>query len=203
MPGRGVFGGTFNPIHLGHLLLAEEVRTVLGLAEIIFVPTGLPWMKEQDELASADDRWAMVNLAIASNPAFTASRVDIDRPGPSYAVDTVKDLLAGQPGACDLFFIMGVDSLEALPRWKEPQEMLRLCRIAVVSRPGYDVEATAASLRRALPEAVDRLRFVEGLRIDISSTDIRRRRREGRSIRYRVPEAVEAYIMARGLYHAS
>ncbi len=197
---RGVFGGTFNPIHVGHLLVAEETRAVLDLEEVIFVPTGRPWMKGSDDLAEAADRWAMVNLAIASNPAFVASRVDLDRPGPSYAVDTLHDLKRGQSGPCGFFFIMGMDSLEGLPKWKEPEAMLRMCKIAVVTRPNHDRQAALANLAQRLPQVADRVVFVDGLFIDISSTDIRRRCREGRSIKYRVPEAVEAYIHERGLY---
>ena len=200
---RGVLGGTFNPIHLGHLLVAEEARSALALDEVIFVPAGDPWMRTQEEIALKEHRWDMVLRAIEPNPHFSASRVDLDRAGPSYTVDTLKDLLFGKPGAGLYWFIMGVDTLMGLPRWKDPERLLRLCRLAVVSRPGNDLSKTMETLTKELPFIANRIDVVSGLAVDISATDIRERVRAGRSIKYRVPDAVESYIMERGLYKGS
>jgi nicotinate-nucleotide adenylyltransferase len=208
----GVFGGTFNPIHLGHLLAAETARETLALDGVVFVPAGDPWMRTGEAVAAKDDRWNMTALAVQGNPAFAASRVDLDRPGPTYAVDTLRDMIGAglfmqasgehpAPKAPPQFwFILGADALAGLQRWKDPSVLLRLCRIAVVTRPGRDVHAVIKAVAAELPEAPARVDIVPGLEVDISATDIRRRMREGRSIRYRVPEAVERYIMERGLY---
>lgn len=199
-PRRGVLGGTFNPIHIGHLLAAEEARTALGLNAVIFVPAGEPWMRTQEDLAPKEDRWEMVLRAVESNPHFAASRVDLDRAGPSFAVDTLKDLLFGKPGPGLYWFIMGGDTLMGLPRWKDPERLLRLCRLAVVSRPGNDVTERVAAIAKEMPFLADRIDVVAGLAVDISATDIRERVRAGRSIKYRVSEEVESYIMERSLY---
>ena len=196
----GVLGGTFNPIHLGHLLVAEEVRTRLDLAEVLFVPTGQPWMKGAEELAPKEHRWEMVVRATASNPTFLPSRVEIDRPGPSYSIDTLKELQRERDVCADIFFIMGADTLLGLPEWKEPRKLLELCRIAAVTRPAHDQDKIVASVARKLPELAERITFVDGLNVDISATDIRRRCKDGRSIKYRVPEAVEQYILEHRLY---
>jgi len=195
----GILGGTFNPIHLGHLLIAEESRTALGLAAVVFAPAGQPWMKLPEGLAPREDRWRMVELATASNPHFRPSRVDLDRLGPSYAVDTVKDVRRLEPGVSP-WFIMGVDAFESLPQWRQPERLLGLCGLVVVARPGHDTARALAEVARLLPGVESQVRFVEGIHVDISATDIRRRCREGRSIKYRVPEAVESYILERGLY---
>jgi len=197
---RGILGGTFNPVHLGHLLVGEETRMQLGLGEILFVPAGEPWMKDGDDLAGQEDRWEMVRLATASNPHFTPCRVDLDRGGPTYAIDTLKELRRHDAGPCAYYFIMGMDALLDMHRWKEPKLLLEMCRIAAVTRPDTDKVAAVAAVASHLPEAAGRIVFVDGLNVDISSTDIRRRRREGRSIKYRVPEPVEACILERELY---
>jgi len=197
---RGVLGGTFNPIHLGHLLAAEEARTALGLIEVIFVPAGDPWMRVPQDLAPKEDRWDMVLRAVESNPHFSANRVDLDRAGPSYSVDTLKDLLFGKPGPGLYWFIMGVDTLMGLPQWKDPEGLLQLCRLAVVSRPGNDVLERVAAIVKEMPFLANRIDVVAGLSVDISATDIRERVRAGKSIKYRVPDTVESLIMGRDLY---
>lgn len=196
---RGLFGGTFDPVHVGHLLAAEEAREALGLDEVMFIPAGEPWMRQGEHLASWQDRWAMVTLAVQTNPRFTASRMELERPGPTYAVDTLMAFRASDDAA-EFTFILGLDALLGLPRWKDPQKVLTMCRIAAVARPGHDAAAVLASLKAQVPEAAGRIDLVPSLDIDVSATDIRRRVREGRSIRYRVPEAVESYIMERRLY---
>ncbi|MCH8284850.1 MAG: nicotinate-nucleotide adenylyltransferase [Chloroflexi bacterium] len=198
MAKRGVFGGSFNPVHVGHLLVAESVREAAGLDEVVFVPASRPWMKPAPALAPASDRWAMIQLAIGQNERFSASRVDLDRDGPSYAVDTIRDLV--RESGDEYFFIMGADALTALPEWHEADELLRLCRVVAVERPGWDGAAALAGVERALPGATNRICAVSSVLIDVSSSDLRRRIKDGRSIKYRVPPAVEEYIAERGLY---
>jgi nicotinate-nucleotide adenylyltransferase len=194
----GVLGGTFDPIHIGHLVAAEEVRAQLRLDRVIFVPAGLPPHKLSDDISSVDHRLAMVKLAIASNPYFTISRVDIDRFGPCYTVDTLQ-LLRDELGSdVELYFIMGSDSLADLPTWYQPQRLIRLCRLAVVERPGYQVDME--ELERVLPGITSRVHFINSPPLGISSTDIQRRVREGLPIKYQVPEAVEEYIYKHELY---
>jgi len=194
----GVLGGTFDPIHIGHLVAAEEVRVQLGLDRVIFVPAGLPPHKLSNKLSPVEHRLAMVELAIASNPYFTVSRVDIDRFGPCYTVDTIQ-LLRDELGPdVELYFIMGSDSLADILTWHKPERLIRLCRLAVVERPGYRVDME--ELEHLLPGITSRVHFVNSPQLDISSTDIQRRVREGLPIKYQVPEAVEKYIYEHGLY---
>ena len=197
-PKRGILGGTFNPIHIGHLLAAEEVLSALRLDEVFFVPAGDPWMRAGEALASKEDRWEMVVRATRSNLRFLPSRMEIDRPGASYTVDTLAELQATKPGA--YYCILGVDALAALHQWREPGLLVNLCRIAVVTRPGYDIQSVLAALIAELPALAGHLDIVDGVDIGVSATDIRRRVHDGKSIKYRVPEAVESYIMERGLY---
>ncbi len=194
----GVLGGTFDPIHIGHLVIAEEARVELELEQVVFIPAGLPPHKLDYPLSPVEHRLAMVELAIASNPRFTISRVDIDRPGPSYSVDTIE-LLRGQWGAgVGIYFIMGSDSLRDILTWHEPQRLIRLCYFAVVNRPGY--QADLEELETFLPGIASRVRMLHAPELAISSTEIRRRVHEGLPIKYQVPEAVEAYICQHHLY---
>jgi len=194
----GVLGGTFDPIHNGHLIAAEEVRAQLKLDRVVFVPAGLPPHKLTEHVSSVGHRLAMVQLAIAGNPYFTVSRVDIDRFGPCYTVDTIR-LLRDEWGAdVELYFIVGSDSLADLPTWHKPDRLIKLCRLAVVERPGYRVDVE--ELERMLPGIASRVHFINSPQIDISSTDIQRRVREGLPIKYQVPEAVEDYIYEHALY---
>jgi len=194
----GVFGGTFDPIHIGHLVAAEETRVQLSLERVVFVPAGLPPHKLANHISPVEHRLAMVQLAIASNPYFTVSRVDIDRFGPCYTVDTMELLRDEWGPGTELYFIMGSDSLADILTWHKPERLIRLCRLAVVKRPGYDVDIE--ELDRLLPGIASRVRFINSPLIDVASCDIRRRVREGLSIKYQVPEAVEKYIYEHGLY---
>ncbi len=197
----GVLGGTFDPIHIGHLVLAEQAREQLALDEVLFVPAGDPWRKAGKRITPALDRRAMVELAIAGNPAFRCSSIEIDRPGPSYTVDTLATLWAERPEAV-LYFIVGEDALFDLPNWKDPARIVSLAFVAVAARgPASRLDGlTAEDADRLLPGLSGRLVRVEMPVIGVSATDLRARLRRGASVRYLVREAVERYIAERGLY---
>jgi nicotinate-nucleotide adenylyltransferase len=202
VPGSlGLMGGTFDPIHLGHLAIAEEAREALGLERILFIPASVPPHRAPAR-ASADDRVAMVAAAIAGNPAFGLSRIEIDRPGPSYTVETVE-LLAGDERAAgrepDLVFVMSAETLSQVPTWREPRRLLVACRLAVVPRAGYP-PPDRAWIDVAFPGLGDRIELLDGPRLGVSSTAIRERVAVGRSIRYLVPPGVAAIIADRALY---
>ncbi|MCY4367594.1 MAG: nicotinate-nucleotide adenylyltransferase [Chloroflexi bacterium] len=194
----GILGGTFDPVHLGHLLIAEESRISLGLDQVLFVPAGRPWLKEGQPLTEACHRVQMVELAVASNPHFRVIRNEVDRSGPSYTVDTLEELREELP-ATELFFILGLDAFESFHRWKDPGRILELCRLVVVSRPGYSDEEQDRLLATCGDQA-DRICVLPVHNVDFSATEIRRRASQGISFRYQVPDAVEAYISAQGLY---
>jgi nicotinate-nucleotide adenylyltransferase len=192
-------GGTMDPVHIGHLLVAEEARVALDLEEVLFIPTGQPWMKPEGVIASGTHRMNMVRLAIGSNPFFRASALEVDRVGPSYTVDTLEALKAGDHRDDDLHFILGVDLLKDLHRWRAPDRMLELCSLVVVPRVGYD-DQESSGLDSVSPGASAKTVFLDGPAVGVSSTEIRWRAASGCSIRYMVPEAVEAYIERYGLY---
>jgi nicotinate-nucleotide adenylyltransferase len=193
-------GGTFDPIHNGHLVAASEVADLFDLDEVVFVPTGQPWQKRHREVTAAEDRYLMTVIATASNPMFTVSRVDIDRGGPTYTKDTLRDLHASNPDA-DLYFITGADALGSILSWQNWEEMFAIAKFVGVSRPGYELngEHIAAAMRE-LP--ADALNLVEVPALAISSTDCRRRAEEGRPIWYLVPDGVVQYVAKRKLYAA-
>ncbi len=195
----GIFGGTFDPPHLGHLILAETCADALDLARGLWVPAADPPHKHGAPVSAAVHRAAMVELAIAGNPRFALSRVDLDRPGPHYSADMASIIAAQHPDTA-LYFLMGGDSLHDLPRWHEPERLLARCQLAVMRRPYDDLDSALASLYARLPGLKDALRFVEAPLIEISGSEIRQCVRAGRSIRYRVPESVAAYIAREGLY---
>jgi len=197
----GVMGGTFDPIHMGHLIVAEEVRNRINLAEILFVPAGLPWLKTERPISAAEHRVEMVRLAIADKPYFKLSTVDIERAGPSYTVDTIADL-QGQIGAEDeLFLILGWDSLADLPQWHEPSRLITMCRLVVVPRPGYR-RPKLRSLKASIPGISQRVMLMDGPEIDISASNIRDRVAKGLSVHHLVPEPVNRYIKEHRLYLA-
>ncbi len=198
----GVLGGTFDPVHYGHLVIAEEVYATLQLTEMVFVPAGQPPHKTNGEITAAEHRLEMLELAIASNPHFTISRIDLDRPGPSYTIDTLQ-LLRKQWGEnTAIYFIIGGDSLEDLFSWHDPSGILeQLTHLVVVRRPGYsESEAYYDWLEARLPGIRQRLLVVDAPQFDISATDLRQRVAEGRPIKYQTPESVESYIVQYGLY---
>jgi nicotinate-nucleotide adenylyltransferase len=191
----GVMGGTFDPVHNGHLVAANEVGWVLGLDEVIFVPAGLPWQKDASVLAPPQDRYQMTLLATAANPMFSVSRVDLDRPGPTYTIDTLRDLRAERGRDTEFFFIAGADALSGLRTWKEPDELLTLARFVGCTRPGHQLAGPVAA------DAADGLfTLVEVPALEISSSTCRNRVRAGLPLRYLVPDPVALYIAEHGLY---
>ncbi len=195
----GVLGGTFDPVHLGHLIIAQESAQRAKLDSVLFVPAARPWMKGGRSIAPVEHRVAMVRLAIRGNPRFALSLVDVARGGPSYAVDTLTDLRRQYGGKARLFFIMGYDSLAGLPQWRDPGRLVALGRFIAVSRPGQP-RPNVQDLDRRVPGLVRRLTLIEGVDIGISATEVRRRARAGLSIRYWVPPVVERYIQEHRLY---
>jgi nicotinate-nucleotide adenylyltransferase len=200
----GIIGGTFDPIHHAHLVVAEEMRTALSLAEMIFIPAGQPPHKLGRAHVASHHRLAMVERAIASNPHFSISRVEIDRQGPSYLVDTLRILHKQWGPMVDFSFVIGWDSLAEFPTWyNAPGILAQLTHLIAVRRPGY-VEDSAYNkqLETRLPGLSQRLLVVPAPQLEISSTDLRKRVSEERPITYQVPEAVETYIHEHGLYRA-
>ncbi|MEW5810114.1 MAG: nicotinate-nucleotide adenylyltransferase [Actinomycetota bacterium] len=194
----GVMGGTFDPIHHGHLVAASEVANLFGLDEVVFVPTGQPWQKRSRAVTPAEDRYLMTVVATASNPMFSVSRVDIDRGGPTYTKDTLRDLRALNPDA-DLYFITGADALASILSWQNWEEMFSIARFVGVSRPGYELDGKHISAAMAeLP--ADALHLVEVPALAISSTDCRERAHASRPIWYLVPDGVVQYVAKRRLY---
>jgi nicotinate-nucleotide adenylyltransferase len=187
----GVMGGTFDPIHYGHLVTAEEALQQFDLEAVLFVPTGSPWMKEHEVVSPAEDRYLMTVIATASNPRFRVSRMEVDRDGPTYTVDTLRGLRDQHEGDVDLFFITGADAVLEIFQWKDPQELFDLAHFIAATRPGYDAHPF---------DPHPRITVMKIPALAISSTDIRARVAQGRPIRYLVPEGVNSYVAKAGLY---
>jgi nicotinate-nucleotide adenylyltransferase len=194
-----VLGGSFNPIHYGHLLLADDVVELLGLDRVLFVPAARPPHKPNADLAPAPDRYAMVELAIAGHPTFAVSDVEFRRSGPSYTIDTLEAL--GIPRE-QLFLIVGSETFLDLLSWRSPRRVADLAQLAVVPRVGSAFDVESAAVRKVVHEIGHEPVVVRASSLPISASDLRRRVREGRSIAYRLPEAVGAYIRAKRLYRA-
>ncbi len=190
-------GGTFDPIHHGHLVAASEVAARFALDEVVFVPTGIPWQKAEREVSAAEDRYLMTVIATASNPQFSVSRVDIDRPGNTYTVDTLKDLHAERGDDVDYFFITGADAVRQILTWRGADELFDLAHFVGVTRPG--VPLTQDDLRHLPTSSVT---LLEVPALAISSTDCRERIQQGLPIWYLVPDGIVQYIAKRGLYPA-
>ena len=195
----GVIGGTFDPIHNGHLMIAEEARTRLNLAEVLFIPAGQPWLKTDRPISEAEHRVQMVRLATADRPYFRLSTIEIERGGPSYTVDTLTELQAQLRAEDKLFLILGWDSLAELVQWLEPSRLVKMCYLAVVPRLGYP-RPNLKALNRAIPGLSRRVTLMEGPQIDVSASEIRDRVARGLSIRHLVPEPVNRYIKEHKLY---
>ena len=195
----GVLGGTFDPIHIGHLIIAEEVRTRQSLAEVLFVPAGQPWLKVDNAISPVEQRVQMVRLAIADKPHFKLSTMEIERVGPSYTVDTIAEL-EGQIGAGDkLVFILGWDNLIQLPQWREPSRLVKLCYLVAVPRVGCPVP-DLNSLEAAIPGLSQSTILLDTPQVDISASEIRSRVARSLSINHLVPDSVERYIRQHKLY---
>lgn len=193
----GVLGGTFDPIHVAHLAIAEEAREALGLERILFVPAAMPPHKVDRPVSPAAHRLAMVELAIAGNPAFEVSHVELDRTGPSYTVDTLETLSVA--GATDVVLIMSAEAFRELRTWRRPERILELAQLAVVPRDGYP-DVSRAFLAEHFPGHEDRAVFLQGPRLRLSASALRVRAAHGRSLRYLVPDAVATYIGDHALY---
>ncbi|MCJ7791038.1 MAG: nicotinate-nucleotide adenylyltransferase [Dehalococcoidia bacterium] len=196
----GILGGTFDPIHIGHLVVAEEARIKLGLREVLFVPAGQPWLKLGRNITPAVHRVEMVRRAIADNPNFKLCTLEVERPGPSYTVDTLAMLRKQLGSEASLFFILGRDTLAELPLWKEPEKLVQLCRLVVVPRLG---SKDLKHLETAIPGLLDKVIQLDMPVIGISSSGIRQRIAQGLPIRYLVPAEVEKYITEHKIYPTS
>ena len=197
----GIFGGTFDPIHLGHLAVARAIQSSLGLDNVVFVPAGQPWLKADTPVSRVKDRVQMLRLALARRRALELSTIEADRPGPSYTVDTMETLQRQLGSDADYFFLLGSDALMDIAKWKEPQRLIQLCQLVAFARPGFGLP-TMEALEVAVPGISMRVVFAEVPQVNIRATDIRRRIAEGRCIQRLVPRAVERYILEHGLYEA-
>ena len=196
----GILGGTFDPIHIGHLVVAEEARIKLGFREVIFVPAGQPWRKLDRNITPAVHRVEMVRRAIADNPHFKLCTLEVERPGPSYTVDTLTMLRKQLGSEASLFFILGRDTLAELPLWKEPKKVVQLCRLVFPPRLG---SKDLKHLEAAIPGLLDKVIQLDMPVIGISSAEIRQRIAQGLTIRYLVPAGVEKYITEQKVYPTS
>ncbi len=194
----GILGGTFDPVHHGHLVAAQEAYHQLGLDRVLFLPAGRPPHKPHRPIAPVDHRLRMLELAIAGKPHFSISRVDVDRPGPHYTVDALGVLRAEWGPQPTFYFIEGSDSLADIPAWYQPERLIELCELAIVERPG--IRTHLPQLEERLPGLTARIHWVQMPFLEISSSDLRARVRAGQPISYLLPPTVEAYILEQGLY---
>jgi nicotinate-nucleotide adenylyltransferase len=195
----GVLGGTFDPIHSGHLIIAEEARLKLRLARVLFVPAGQPCLKTGRTISPAAHRVEMVKRAIAANPHFELSTVEVDRPGPSYSVETIAILQQQMGAEGTIFFLVGWDSLAELPQWKKPAKLIRLCKLVAVTRPGFS-RPDLKTLEASVPGVTQSVVWLDIPPVDISSSDIRKRVAQGLSTQGLVSEGVGSYIKEQKLY---
>jgi nicotinate-nucleotide adenylyltransferase len=189
-------GGTFDPIHHGHLVTAEAALWAFRLDEVVFVPTGLPWMKADQAVSPPEHRYLMTVIATSSNPRFWVSRIDVEREGPTYTLDTLQELRRTAEEDIELFFITGADAMLEIFHWKDPDEVLAMAHFIAATRPGYDI----ARFEKEAPTSHPKVSVLDVPALAISSTDIRRRVGEGEPIRYLVPDGVETYIRKFRLY---
>jgi nicotinate-nucleotide adenylyltransferase len=193
----GVMGGTFDPVHHGHLVAASEVAHAFDLDEVVFVPTGQPWQKDDRRVSPAEDRYLMTVIATASNPRFSVSRVDIDRPGPTYTIDTLRELRSFRGEDAEFFFITGADALSKMMSWQDAADLFKLAHFVGVTRPGHRL-STAGLTSAGVPR--DQVSLIEIPALAISSTECRQRVAAGEPVWYLVPDGVVQYIAKRGLY---
>ena len=195
----GVLGGTFDPLHNGHLQVAATAFEQLSLDEIMFVPAGEQWLKSKQYVSTAEDRISMVERGTKGNPLFKMSTVDTDRSGPTYTVDTIEVIQAQRGPQAQIFFIVGMDSIADLPLWHDPERLISLCFLAAFPRPGIEHEDIEKTIDK-LPELKEKLIILKGSQIDISATELRQHVARGNPITDKVPVAVDEYIRSRGLY---
>ncbi|MDR7523517.1 MAG: nicotinate-nucleotide adenylyltransferase [Armatimonadota bacterium] len=197
----GIMGGTFDPIHYGHLVTAEEARAQFGLDRVLFVPNRHPPHKDPADVTEPEHRYLMTFLATVSNPAFSVSRIEIDRPGASYTIDTIRDVARQYPEAV-LYYITGADAILQILRgeWEQSAELLRLCQFIAATRPGFALDVDTLRRNNVTGRTLENVHVMMIPALAVSSTDIRARVQSGRPIKYLVPEAVEAYIHKHGLY---
>ena len=195
----GVLGGTFDPVHIGHLMVAEEARVSLNLAEILLVPAGQPLLKLDYPITPAEHRLQMLRLAIAGRPHFKVSTMEIERPGPSYTVGTIAELRVQYGSEDEMFFILGWDSFAQLPGWREPSRLIKMCYLVAVPRPGFH-RPDLKALEDIIPGISERVMLLEKPQIDISASAIRALAAQGLPLRHLVPEPVEEYIRQHKLY---
>jgi|SRR5690606_29935497 len=196
----GVMGGTFDPIHYGHLVAAAEAVEEFGLEEVVFVPAGQPPHKQPEAVSDAVHRYMMTVLATVANDVFTVSRIDIDRPGPSYTVDTLAELQRRYGPDTELYFITGADAMSQILQWKDGASLFEMCHFIAATRPGYGLMGFKKALGPIAQQFKDRIHPLQVPALAISSSDIRHRIRQGRSARYLLPDPVWHYIMKNGLY---
>ncbi|HVJ50162.1 nicotinate-nucleotide adenylyltransferase [Desulfitobacterium sp.] len=195
----GIMGGTFDPIHYGHLVAAEMARYEFNLEKVIFIPTGVPPHKIERKITSSEFRYQMVSLAIEDNAFFDVSRIEIERTGLTYTVDTIR-LMQQEYHEYELYFITGADAFREIFTWRKANEILELTQFIGASRPGFDARVFLNQLQQELPELYERMHFLEVPALAISSTDIRSRVKKGQSIRYLLPEPVRIFIEEKRLY---
>ena len=195
----GILGGTFDPVHVGHLSIAKAAMDQAALERVLFIPAGQPRLKQAEPVASADHRIEMVRLAIEGNPRFQVCDAEAQRTGPTYSVDTLVKLSAKLGRGTDLFFILGMDVLDQFDQWKEPERVLGLCRLLVLDRPG-EQDFDWPGFYRRVPTAKGRVQIVRAPLVDVSATELRRRAEAGEPLDGQVPDAVAIYIHEQGLY---
>jgi len=197
----GILGGTFDPVHNGHLLVAEVAREQFNLKEVLFIPAGQPWLKVEHAITLAEHRLQMLRLALSDTPYFRISEMEIERPGPTYTIDTINALKKSSNANDELFFILGQDSLMQLPQWHEASELIQLCYLVAAPRPGVK-KPDLKALEARLPGIKQRVMLMKQPLVDISATEIRERVARGLSVRHLVPEPVNRYIKEHRLYVA-
>ena len=195
----GVLGGTFDPVHNGHLIIAEEAQAKLGLTKVTFIPAGRPYFKDGEDVSDMERRLDMLRLAVNGNPSFEIDTLELEREGATYTIDTMEELRRRMGKEVELFFIIGIDALSELGRWKEPERLAAICHFATMRRPGF-TELDLEAMEREVPGVLGRVHVLDNVQVDISSSDIRERVERGQSIRYLVPPAVRGYIEEEGLY---
>jgi nicotinate-nucleotide adenylyltransferase len=202
-PNIGLMGGTFDPIHVGHLVTAEEARQQFDLDYVIFVPAGIPPHKDEDKISLAEHRYLMTNLAVMSNPSFVVSRFEIDQKKPTFTIDTVRHFASLHKPEPNIYFVTGADAILEIFTWKDYKKLLRLSTFIAVSRPGYSLDHFHDTLERTCPEMRQQVHLLEIPALAVSSTFIRERVVLGKTIKYLTPEPVEQYIRKHGLYRSS